>query len=60
MQFECCSGMFRIRTLNSDSFGNAASDPRWNGIENERVIRSDSTFELDPYSINFIEGWRKH
>ena len=50
LKFECCSGMFRIRTINSDSFGNAASDPRWNGIENERVVRSDSTFELDPYS----------
>lgn len=60
LTFECCSGMFRVRTLNSDNFGNAASDPRWNGIENERVVRSDSTFELDPYSINFIEGWRKH
>ena len=60
LNFECCSGLFRIRTLNSDSFGNAASDPRWSGIENERVVRSDSTFELDPYSINFISGWRKH
>jgi len=60
MKFECCSGMLRVRTLNSDSFGNAASDPRWSGIENEKVVRSDSTFELDPYSINFIEGWRKH
>jgi len=60
LNFECCSGLFRIRTLNSDSFGNAVSDPKWSGTENERVVRSDSTFELDPYSINFISGWRKH
>jgi hypothetical protein len=60
LKFECCSGMFRVRTLNTDNYGEAASNPQWNGIENEKVIRSDSIFELDPFSINFIEGWRKH
>lgn len=60
LKLECCSGMFRIRTLNTDNYGEAASDHQWNGIENEKVIRSDSIFELDPFSINFIEGWRKH
>ena len=32
----------------------------WTGIENEKTIKSDNEFELEPYSINFIEGWRKH
>jgi len=60
LQLECCSGLFRIRTLNAASFSDAALNYRWTGIENERTIKSHSSFELDPYSINFIEGWRKH
>jgi hypothetical protein len=57
---DCCSGLFRIRTLSSQSYTEAASNQRWTGIENEKIIKSQSIFSLEPYSINFIEGWRKH
>jgi hypothetical protein len=60
LQLECCSGLFRIRTLSIASFSEAALNFRWTGIENEKTIKSDNEFELEPYSINFIEGWRKH
>ena len=60
LQLECCSGLFRIRTLNAASFSEAAYNYRWTGIENEKTIKSHSSFELEPYSVNFIEGWRKH
>jgi len=60
LQLECCSGLFRIRTLSVASFSEAALNFRWTGIENEKTIKSQNVFELEPYSINFIEGWRKH
>lgn len=56
---ECCSGLFRIRTLYAECFPEAAENMRWTGIENEKVIQSQSNFEIEPYSINFIEGWKK-
>ncbi len=60
VSLDCCSGLFRIRTLSSESYGEATSNNRWTGIEDENIIKSQSTFDLKPYSINFIEGWRKH
>jgi hypothetical protein len=60
VSLDCCSGLFRIRTLSSESYSEAASNNRWKGIEDENIIKSHSTFDLKPYSINFIEGWRKH
>jgi len=60
VSLDCCSGLFRIRTLSSESYSEAASNYRWTGIENERIIKSHATFKLEPYSINFIEGWRRH
>lgn len=60
LQLECCSGLFRIRTLSSESYSEAALNYRWSGIEKEKTIKSHTAFELKPYSINFIEGWRKH
>jgi len=57
---ECCSGLFRIRTLSTDSFSEAASNMRWTGMEKEKVIKSQNIFDLEPFSINFIEGWKKH
>ena len=56
---ECCSGLFRIRTLSAECFPEAAEDMRWSGIENEKVIQSQDNFDIEPYSINFIEGWKK-
>jgi hypothetical protein len=60
LKLECCSGLFRMRTLSVASFSEAALNYRWTGIENEKTIKSHNEFELEPYSINFIEGWRKH
>ena len=60
VQLECCSGLFRMRTLSAASFSEAALNYRWTGIENEKTIKSQNSFELDPCSVNFIEGWRKH
>jgi len=60
LQLECCSGLFRIRTLSVASFSEAALNFRWTGIGSEKTIKSQSLFELQPCSINFIEGWRKH
>jgi D-apionolactonase len=60
VSLDCCSGLFRIRTLSSESYSEAASNNRWSGIEDEKIIKSHSTFDLKPYSINFIEGWRRH
>ena len=60
IQLECCSGLFRMRTLSAASFSEAALNFRWKGLENERIIKSQNSFELEPCSVNFIEGWRKH
>jgi len=60
VKLDCCSGLFRIRTLSTGSYGETASNCRWTGIEQEKIIKSQTTFMLEPYSINFIEGWLKH
>lgn len=60
MRFECCSGLFRIRPLNAESYINAALDHRWTGIDHEMIIKSQNDFNLEPFSINFIEGWLRH
>lgn len=60
VQMECCSGLFRMRTLSASSYSEAALDFRWTGIENEKIIKSHDTFHTEPYSLNFIEGWKKH
>jgi D-apionolactonase len=60
LQLECCSGLFRMRTLSAASFSEAALDFRWTGIENEKILKSHDTFLIEPYSLNFIEGWKKH
>jgi len=60
LRFECCSGLFRIRSLDISSFAEAARDYRWTGIENEKITKSQNLFNIEPYSINFIEGWVKH
>jgi hypothetical protein len=49
-----------MRTLSASSYSEAALDFRWTGIENEKIIKSQDTFHIEPYSLNFIEGWRKH
>jgi hypothetical protein len=60
LQLDCCSGLFRMRTLSVSSFSDAALDFRWTGIENEKIIKSHDTFPIEPYSLNFIEGWKRH
>lgn len=58
LRFEFYSGILKMRTLSSRNFYNAASNARWNGKESEKVLKSDSTFVIEPFSINFIEGRR--
>ena len=60
IKLECCSGLIRLRSLCSDSFAEAASDNRWTGINNEKIIKAQEIFEIEPLSLNFIEGWLKH
>jgi hypothetical protein len=59
-EIECCSGLFRIRSLSEHSFADAVSNHQWTGISQEEVVRSQNVFSLEPYSINFIEGWIRH
>lgn len=60
VSLDCYSGLFRIRSLNSSSFSKAVTDYRWNGIDTEKIIKPKNIFSLEPYSVNFIEGWIKH
>jgi hypothetical protein len=57
---DCCSGLFRNRTLDISSFADAVSDCRWTGIEREKIVQSQTIFKLEPFSVNFIEGWLRH
>ena len=60
VSLECCSGLFRVRTLCTESYPEAVSNPKWTGIEKEKVIKAQSNFDTEPYSVSLIEGWRKH
>ncbi|HBE43326.1 MAG TPA: hypothetical protein DDW27_19420 [Bacteroidales bacterium] len=60
VRISCCSGLFRIRSLNSGNFSEAISDYRWTGKSGEKVIKSDDSFPLGPCSVNFVEGWLRH
>ena len=60
LSIECCTGLFRITSLNTMNHAEAISDYRWSGKGQEKVIKSDNNLTIDPCSINFIEGWLKH
>ena len=60
IQLECCSGLMRIRSLFSENYAEAAEDNRWTGIKNEKIVKTQETFEIEPFSLNFMEGWLKH
>lgn len=60
VEIACCSGLFRIRALTSEYFEEASLKCNWTGIEHEKVIKSQDSFIIDPFSINFIEGWIRH
>ncbi len=60
IKLECCTGLIRLRPLDSDSYAEAASDNRWTGIKNEKILKAQEIFEIEPFSLNFIEGWLKH
>lgn len=60
IKLECCSGLMRLRSLCSESFAEAAYDNRWTGIKNEKIVKTQETFEIEPFSLNFMEGWLKH
>jgi len=60
VKLECCSDLFRITPLNSDNVAAASKNCRWTGNESRKTVSSKDTFTIEPYSINFIEGWLKH
>jgi len=60
IKIECCTGLFRMRILCRDSLKEAVSSHQWTGNENCKVIKSQGIFTIEPYSINFIEGWIRH
>ncbi len=60
IKLECCSGLMRIRSLYSGNFSEAAYDNRWTGIKNEKIVKTQEPFEIEPFSLNFMEGWLKH
>jgi hypothetical protein len=60
IKLECCSGLMRIRSLFSENYSEAADDNRWTGIKNEKIVKTQEAFEIEPFSLNFMEGWLKH
>jgi hypothetical protein len=54
-----CTGIIRLRELNTVSFSEAVSNHNWKGENMEKVIRSGEPLIAEPYSISFIEGWLK-
>ena len=59
VKLEGLSGMFRMRSLNQTTLKEAVSDCRWTGIKDEKIYNSEKIITLQPYSLNFIEGWLK-
>ena len=60
IKLECCAGLMRIRSLCSENYPEAAYDNRWTGIKNEKIVKTQESFEIEPFSLNFMEGWLKH
>ncbi|MBN2632324.1 MAG: hypothetical protein JXR66_02135 [Bacteroidales bacterium] len=60
VKIECCKGLFRIISLDNSNSGKASVSYRWTGAETERIISSADTFNVEPQSVSFIEGWLKH
>jgi len=60
IRLNCCAGIFRNRILCSANYAKAVSDYRWKGTENQITINSLDDFKIEPFSVNFIEGWIKH
>ena len=51
VKLECCSGLFRMRTLSAASFSEAALNFRWTGIENEKIIKSKTHSNSIPIQL---------
>ncbi|HRW84746.1 MAG TPA: hypothetical protein P5180_04885 [Bacteroidales bacterium] len=60
VNIECCKGLFRATSLDNSNYEKASSSCRWTGAETDRVISSADTFNIEPHSVNFIDGWLKH
>lgn len=60
VKLECCAGLMRIRSLYSENYADAADDNRWTGIKDEKIVKTQEHFEIEPFSLNFMEGWLKH
>jgi hypothetical protein len=60
VRMNCCRGLFRLTSLDQSNCGKAASDHKWTGADNNRVVSSETPFSVEPLSVNYIEGWIKH
>lgn len=54
-----CTGKLRIRELNAESYSESANNYQWTGEETEKSLDCSGKLRLEPFSINFIEGWLK-
>lgn len=59
VKLEGLSGMFRMRALDRSTMEETINDCRWTGIKHEKILNSEKIITLQPYSLNFIEGWLK-
>lgn len=53
------SGMCRLIPLFKGNLKEAESDHRWTGFKYEKTFNSSEIFSIEPFSLNFIEGWLK-
>ena len=60
VRMECCSGLFRVTSLNAESYTDATTNYHWTGIEREKIVKPQNSFTLESFSVSFIEGWLKH
>ncbi len=54
-----CTGMLKIRELNAESYSEAANNYLWTGEKTEKSLDCGEKLRIEPFSINFIEGWLK-
>jgi len=52
-----CTGMLKLRELNAQNYSEAATDHQWTGENTEKSHDCAEILKIEPFSINFIEGW---
>jgi hypothetical protein len=54
--FQGLSGEFRIKRLDADTFADAVTDSKWSDKNWQNRSGNTNLFELEPFSVSFIEG----